>query len=137
MIEILIPSIPIAQPRQKHRLAKYGEKSFIQNYTPTDSPVNSFKAVSKLVAKVAMKGLPPFLGPLRVDVEFVLPRPKRLVWKNKKMPRERHIIKPDRDNLEKSIFDALNGIVWGDDCQVCAGKSKNGSHPGTKLRTFG
>ena len=26
--------------------------------------------------------------------------------------------KPDVDNVVKAIFDALNGIVWGDDVQV-------------------
>ena len=30
-----------------------------------------------------------------------------------------HTSRPDLDNLEKAICDALNDIVWDDDCQVC------------------
>ena len=27
-------------------------------------------------------------------------------------------VKPDADNVEKAVKDALNGVVWVDDCQV-------------------
>ena len=31
-----------------------------------------------------------------------------------------HTYKPDLDNIEKTLKDALSDIrVWGDDCQVC------------------
>ena len=56
-----------------------------------------------------------------MDVEFVFPRPGVMVWKKKPMPRVRHTKKPDRDNLEKALMDALKGIVWIDDAQVCDG----------------
>lgn len=29
--------------------------------------------------------------------------------------------KPDRDNIEKLVLDALNGVAWVDDCQVNRG----------------
>lgn len=35
------------------------------------------------------------------------------------MPRLWHDIKPDKDNLEKSLMDALKGLAWRDDAQVC------------------
>lgn len=38
------------------------------------------------------------------------------------MPSIRHIKKPDRDNLDKAVLDALTGIFWIDDCQVCDGR---------------
>lgn len=34
-------------------------------------------------------------------------------------PGDWHVVKPDTDNCEKSIFDAFNGLFWADDCQVC------------------
>lgn len=37
------------------------------------------------------------------------------------MPQIWHIKKPDRDNLDKAVLDALTGIFWHDDCQVCSG----------------
>ena len=36
------------------------------------------------------------------------------------MPRLPHISVPDVDNLFKSVADALKGIAWRDDSQVCA-----------------
>lgn len=30
-----------------------------------------------------------------------------------------HTIMPDRDKLERATNDALTGVVWVDDCQVC------------------
>ena len=30
--------------------------------------------------------------------------------------------KPDRDNVEKLVFDALNGVVYHDDAQICSGR---------------
>lgn len=54
-------------------------------------------------------------GPLdvRIDVYRELPksRPKRVTS-------EPDTIKPDIDNIQKNVFDALNGVAWDDDAQV-------------------
>lgn len=63
----------------------------------------------------------PLAGPLRCDLVFVMPRPKGLIWKTKAMPRLFHASKPDRDNLDKAVMDALKGLAWNDDAQVCQG----------------
>jgi Holliday junction resolvase RusA-like endonuclease len=36
--------------------------------------------------------------------------------------REFHAKKPDRDNCDKSVMDALKGIAWIDDAQVAGGE---------------
>tara|TARA_R100001039_G_C1854802_1_gene117793 strand:+ start:30124 stop:30546 length:423 start_codon:yes stop_codon:yes gene_type:complete len=36
----------------------------------------------------------------------------------------KHVSRPDRDNLEKMVSDALNGIVWVDDSQIYDGRSR-------------
>lgn len=64
----------------------------------------------------------PLEGPLRVDIVAVFPRPSRMVWKRKPMPRDYHVAKPDRDNIDKAVMDALTGKLWVDDCQVCDGR---------------
>ena len=65
---------------------------------------------------------PPLTGPLRCDLTFVMPRPKSMIWKTREMPRAFHASKPDRDNLDKAVMDALKGIAWIDDAQVCQGE---------------
>lgn len=121
-ITITVPAIPMAQPRQKQRVVKTkAGKVFAQNYTPRDAPVMNFKATVRMAAAAAYQG-PPLDGPLRCDAVFVFPRTSAQVWKTKPMPRLWHWKKPDRDNIDKAIMDALSGLVWVDDAQVCDGR---------------
>ena len=73
-----------------------------------------------MAARAAYDG-PPLDAPLRVDCTFVFPRTKQQIWKSKPMPRLPHTKKPDRDNCDKAVLDALSGLLWIDDCQVCQG----------------
>ena len=57
----------------------------------------------------------PFTGPLSVTINFYMPT------KDKKRWGTWHTMKPDRTNLCKSVEDALNGIVWQDDCLIAVG----------------
>jgi Holliday junction resolvase RusA-like endonuclease len=116
-ISFRVPGVPVAQPRQRHRVVSAGGRTFASNYTPTKDPVNAFKAAVQLAAAAAYKG-EPLTGPLRVVMTFVLPRPKRL---KKNGPREWAPVKPDRDNLMKSWQDALNAMLFVDDSQICDG----------------
>jgi len=50
-------------------------------------------------------------GALHVDLTFFIKRPKTV---RRKYP----TVKPDIDNFEKAIYDALNEILWHDDCQI-------------------
>jgi Holliday junction resolvase RusA-like endonuclease len=120
LITIRCPGVPVAQPRQRQRVITVAGRVMAANYTPTKSPVNDFKAALKYAASQAYSG-PPLTTPLRVDVTCVFPRPSNVVWKSKPMTRLPHAKKPDRDNLEKSIFDALNNIIWRDDAQIYEG----------------
>lgn len=120
-VDFFVPGLPVAQPRQRIRVRSGKGRVFAQNYTPSDSPVNAFKAAVKLLAGSSWSGSP-IDGPVRLDLDFVFPRPRAMIWKSKPMPRLRHSKKPDRDNLEKSVMDALKGLVWIDDAQVCDGE---------------
>lgn len=121
IIQFTVPAVPVAQPRQRHRIATINGRAMAMNYTPAKDPVNAFKATVRMAAAEAMTG-PPLNGPLRVDMAFVFPRQKSKVWKSKPMPRYPHVQKPDRDNLAKSAQDCLNGLAWVDDAQICAGE---------------
>jgi Holliday junction resolvase RusA-like endonuclease len=115
MITFTIPSIPIAQPRQRHRVVTTGGKSFATNYTPSKHPVQDFRAVCKLCASNAYSG-PLLQSPLCVSLVFMLPRPSSTPKKHvDKFP---HVKKPDIENLCKSVMDALTMVVWHDDRQI-------------------
>ena len=121
-IELTIPAVPVAQPRQRHRVVKTkAGKVFSTNYTPKSDPVNTFKATVRMMAQAKYKG-PPLTGPVRVDCVFVFPRPASKVWKTRDMPRYPHTVKPDRDNCDKAVLDALKGTVLVDDAIVCDGR---------------
>ncbi len=117
-ITFTVPALPIAQPRQRHRVIERNGVAFATNYTPAKDPVNAFKAAVGLLAGTHYTG-PPLEGPIELRLEFVMPRPKRLMWVKNPMPRQCHTIKPDPDNLEKAVMDALKGLLWRDDAQVC------------------
>lgn len=116
-VTFVVPAVPVAQPRP--RATSIGGHARV--YEPKDHPIAAFKASVRLAASCAFKEAP-FAGPLRVDCTFVFPRPKNLIWTTRPMPRLRHTKKPDRDNLDKSVLDALNGLLWQDDAQVCCGE---------------
>jgi crossover junction endodeoxyribonuclease RusA len=68
-------------------------------------------------AMVAMGERMPSRLPIRLLVEFRLPCPKSIRkyqwgW----LP---HTTYPDIDKLLRALLDALTGIVWADDAQVC------------------
>ncbi len=54
-LSIRIPGVPVAQPRQRHRVVKIGNHVRAQNYTPTQDPVNAFKAACKFAIAEAYK----------------------------------------------------------------------------------
>ena len=59
--------------------------------------------------------------PLEVQISFFMEIPKSFS-KKKRADIEcgllSHTVKPDLDNLTKSVLDALNGIAWYDDAQI-------------------
>lgn len=122
VIEMKVPGIPVAQPRAK----AFSRNGHAGVYTPGKTPsgksngVAEFKAAIRIKAAELHQGAL-MAGPLQVDLEFVFPRQAARVWKSKPMPRYRKITKPDRDNLDKLVMDALKGVLWLDDNQVCAG----------------
>jgi len=56
----------------------------------------------------------PLDKPLKVEVVFHIPRPKSVSMKKRKYPS----VKPDLDNLLKSFFDALEGVVFVNDSRI-------------------
>ncbi len=71
----------------------------------------------------------PIEGPLRVSIDFLLPRPKRLLRQRDPDGPIYCESKPDRDNLEKAVLDAFKTDGWfRDDCQVVCGEVRKFYH---------
>lgn len=69
------------------------------------------------IAKRAMGKLPQFVGAVSVNIAVWQTPPK--CWPRKRRMEKVWVTgKPDVDNVQKLIFDALNGIVWKDDAQI-------------------
>lgn len=69
----------------------------------------------------------PVSGPVRLDLHFVLPRPKshfgtgRNAGRLKASAPQYHTQKPDLDKLVRAVGDALTGVAYLDDSQVVGG----------------
>jgi len=117
----IVPAVPVAQPRAK--ASTFGGHT--RMYTPTKTasgkthPIAAFKACVQLAFRQACS-LPPHAGPMELSIVFVLPRPQKLQKKSSPSERIPHTVKPDTDNLQKSVMDALSGLLFQDDRQVYA-----------------
>ena len=56
------------------------------------------------------------LGPVRLEVDFFLERPKSVKQEKRPLP----IVPPDLDKLVRAVGDGIgqSGMVWGDDSQI-------------------
>lgn len=89
----------------------------------------------------AMEGRQPIPRdvPLRVTIVAVFGVP--VSWPKKKRLAAlqgvlRHTRKPDYDNVCKAVCDALNGIVFEDDCQIVSGEVEKVYGPEPMLKIF-
>ena len=126
-IVIRVPMPPV--PKARARMGKNGHW-----YTP-EATAQAERDIA-VMALASMAGTAPLRSGVSVEIRFNMPIPPS--WSKKrheKMELKYHTVKPDLDNLVKTVKDALNGIVWLDDAQVCALEaSKSYSpDPGTEI----
>jgi len=87
-------------------------------YTPPET--RSYEAQLKWMAKLAMKGRDPIIGPVEVFVAAVMSVPASWSGVRRRLALYcglRPVVRPDADNLSK-MLDAFNGLVWRDDNQI-------------------
>jgi Holliday junction resolvase RusA-like endonuclease len=128
-VSLTIPGAP--EGKRRPRIDTRGGFARIH---ATDADIKRERLIRQL-AREAMDGRPPFVGPVRVDVEAIFEPP--VSWSRKKREAALaafwHTSKPDKDNVEKSILDGLNPdpraklavdrlpFCLTDDAQVAAG----------------
>jgi Holliday junction resolvase RusA-like endonuclease len=128
-IEFFVPGPP--QPLKRHRTFRRGEQNI--NMDPSAQAKDNF-----LLQAMVHRPAEPFRHPLMLDLKFLFPRPKthfRANGKVKPMAPNRHISRPDLDNLQKFVLDALNGVFWHDDACVClvTAEKAYGDSPGVSV----
>ena len=111
-----LPFVPTAKGRPKFRVIR----GHVHAFTPAKT--KDFEYRVKEYYEGAAGGYIYAKGvPISVSIEFGMPIP---LSTSKKRSEEmirgniKHAIKPDLDNLTKSILDALNGVAWYDDAQI-------------------
>lgn len=114
-VAFTVPGEPHGKGR--HRSCIRGGR--IATYTPTKTA--NYESLVALTAQAAMRGIAPIDGPCIVEMEILVAVPAS--WSAKKSSAAlagtiHPTKKPDIDNVEKAIFDGINGIVWRDDSQV-------------------
>lgn len=113
VISFFVEGDPQGQPRHRSAILKTKRGAKLHNYARTT------KFFMRVVREAAHH-MPAYqlAGPLRVDLLFMFRKPSGVPFTQVWMDR-----KPDRDNLDKGVLDALTRKkFWGDDCQVCSGK---------------
>jgi|SRR6185437_11404579 len=121
VIRICIPGKPQPLERNRHRIVRpKAGPAYVSNYLPTKS--RNEQAIIRDFASRAMRGNPPWEGPVDLRIVAYVPIPRS--WSKKKQQQALEgrllpVTKPDFDNYDKMV-DALKHVVWRDDSQVCA-----------------
>lgn len=122
-ISFSIPGPPQGKGRPRH--TKSG-----RTYTPLET-VEAERDILRMF-KLAHPRHKPFLGPVMVRVTAIFPIPAGFNAKQRAAAMAGEIFytsKPDKDNIEKLLYDALNGHAWIDDSQCSGGCIKRYGHP--------
>lgn len=99
--------------KQRPRVVRRANCPYPVAITPDETVI----AENRIKGHVAAEWMPraPYEGPLQIQVIARMTKPaskpkKRLCWPTGK---------PDWDNIGKLLSDALNGVLWKDDAQIC------------------
>lgn len=120
-LQFTVPGEPVGKGRA--RAAKRGK--FITMYTPEKTA--NYEGLIAHSAMVAMAGRDLLTEAAEVELDIRVSIPKSMSKKNRKLAIDGLIVptkKPDIDNVEKAIFDGMNGVVWKDDVQVVQVKKR-------------
>lgn len=113
--------------KARHRAAIRGGR--VWTYNPATGPASTWLDVVLWSVRANRPAACPVDGPVRVDLDLHLPRPKRLMRKTDPAGPMFACCKPDRDNADKLVLDAMTQAGWWqDDCQVVDGRIRKLYH---------
>lgn len=113
IVELFAAGKVVPQPRTTDG------KQGVRIMAPARHAIRGWRQVLRMKAQDGMKGRTPVTGPIRLEVLFLFPRPKRL----QKPKNINDMVLHDNDsgdwdNIGKAVSDSFNMVVWMDDCQV-------------------
>lgn len=120
-VEFVVPGEPRAKGRARSRIAKgRSGQQFVTHYTPKETV--EYENLVRMAAHEAMAGEAPTSFPCRVTIVAFCSVPAS--WSQRKRIKAMRgevfpTGKPDLDNIEKSVLDGMNKIVFRDDAVVC------------------
>jgi Holliday junction resolvase RusA-like endonuclease len=121
MIEFFVPGVPVPKGSAKAFVVK-GRAIVTQDNGAKQKP---WASSISYTAMQSMRFEKPVQGPVSISLTFYMPRPKGHYGsgKNSALVKDsapqHHVSKPDLDKLVRCVKDALTGVVWNDDSQVC------------------
>ena len=137
-IKLVILGEPLAQKRHKHTSRDQSGKPlpFTRTYDPSKKDKYNIRQIAQLKAPPRL-----LMGPIRVDCYFYFGYLKGHYGTGKNIGRLKDSAPywkdtgKDRDNCDKLILDALTGVFFPNDSQVCAGeiKKKYSEKPRTEI----
>lgn len=136
-LSFTVPGQPVAKARTRHaplkeclkchkktvaRICRCGSESFnyITTIPMTDQKTEMYENLVAMCAREAMQtaGVTELLsGPLSLEAVFSFAIPASRMKKVK--DGNPHTQRPDLDNCEKAVMDALNKNLYADDSQIC------------------
>ena len=112
--EFFIPGVPVAKGRPKF----FRRGNFVGTYTPEKTEAYESNLYAFVARYAQEKKITPIGGPISIRATFFMPRQKSHTAKQRISPW--HVSRPDTDNMVKALLDAINGIFFNDDSQVCS-----------------
>lgn len=88
---------------------------FVNGRVYTPQRTRDYEAEVRQAYMQTFKALNPIPGAVRLEVQADFRVPKS----GKHQPASWCLKRPDADNIAKAVLDALNGIAFADDAQVC------------------
>lgn len=107
---------PVAKGRPKFS----NRGGFVRAYTPSKT-VKAEKTILNLA--IPYKPQSPLNNHAYVSLVFYMPIPQSMLKRELPLAQAEkmaHTKKPDLDNLEKAVLDALNEVFWRDDSIICS-----------------
>lgn len=106
-VEVFVPGVPVSQGSMKPGSGRLRHASGVKLLAWRE-------AIGWRVRQALRQAI--LVGPVRLDLRFVLPRPK--LHASLPEPPYWHNQTPDADKLARAVCDGLTGVAYRDDCQV-------------------